>query len=243
ALAVPATVESLAGSTLRIASQDGGVPTLEFQLAPHGDPRDALDRGADLMVTRDPAVIDYAAGRAEFAAYPLPWSRTYALLQPAGAHPIDILGLDSVRRSLAQDVAQAEARASEPPFWWRGQCPSIDLSYSLPQALSPRIVYPREDQVARGLAERIVALARDTTPLRTAGLDREEFAAAVQSQRDQGYVLDLPRQVPAPCHASASLPDGARIQPLIDTRARAILRKGAPAVVVDWDGTVRMAPL
>jgi hypothetical protein len=216
-------------------------PILDFQVAPDGDPRDALDRGADLVVTRDPAVVGYVANRPDFTTFPLPWSRTYVLLQPAGGFRIWILGVDSVRRSLARDVAQADARAAEPSFW-RPQCPYTDLSYVMPPPISPRIVYPRDDKVARGLAERIVALTRDTVPLRSAGLNPAEFAAAVRDQHDRGYVLGLPRQVPAPCHESAALPAGAGIQPLIDTRAHAIVRRGAPPLTVDWDGTIRVVP-
>ena len=105
-----------------------------------------------------------------------------------------------------------------------------------------RIVYRRDDKVARGLAERIVALTRDTVQLRTAALGPAEFAAALRGQRDRGYVLDLPRQALAPCHELAALPMRSTIQPLIDTRATAIVRRGSPALTVDWDGTVRLAP-
>ena len=165
------------------------------------------------------------------------------MLQPAAALAIGMLDVDSVRRSLAQDVAQTEARGAQPPFWWRGQCPHLDRSAFVgPQSISPRIVYRRDDKVARGLAERIVALTRDPVQLRTAALEPAEFAAALRGQRDRGYVLDLPRQALAPCHELAALPDGISIQPLIDTRATAIVRRGAPALTVDWDGTVRLAP-
>ena len=219
----------------------GSGPIIDFQLTPGLDPRDALDRGVGLVVTRDPAVVDYVANRAEFTTFSLPWSRTYVLLQPAAALPIWLLGVDSVKRSLARDVAQADARAAEPSFW-RRHCPSTQLSYVVPPPISPRIVYSRDDNVARGLAERIVALTRDSVPLRSVGLDRAELAAALRDQHDRGYVLDLPRQLAAPCYEFAGLPESAQIQPLIDTRAHAIVRKGAPPLAVDWDGTVRVAP-
>lgn len=229
-------------SNIFVVQSDGPPPTVtHFRIEPNSDLRDALDRGADLVVTRDPAVLDYVANRAEFTTFPLPWSRTYVLLQPAGAHPKWTLGVDSVGRSLARDVAQAEARAAEPSFW-RRQCPPTRPSHIAPPPISPRIVYPRDDTVARGLAERIVALTKDLIPLRSAGLDPAQFAAALRSQDDWGYVLGLPRQVPAPCHELASLPAGAWIQPLIDTRAHAIVRRGSPPLTVEWDGTVRLAP-
>ena len=122
-LAVSSAGASGTEFTTRVSPQGGKAPMVDFQIVPGGDPRDALDRGADLVVTRDPAVVDYVAGRSEFTTFPLPWSRTDALLQPAGADPIWILGVDSVRRSLARDVAQAEARAADPPFWWRSMPP------------------------------------------------------------------------------------------------------------------------
>lgn len=225
ALAVP-TTSSASGVHLRVA--------------PEKDPRDALDHGADLVVTRDPAVVDYVARRPEFTTFPLPWSRLYVLVQPAAARPRWIRGLDTVRRSLAEDVAPAEARAAEPPFWWDNQCPRLQGFSAAAPPISSRIVYPRDDQVARGLAERIVALTRDSLPLTTAGLDSTDLVVALLSQSERGYVLGLPRQVPAPCHEQAWSPE-LNIQPLIETRAHAILRKGTPPLTVDWDGTVRVA--
>ncbi len=91
--------------------------------------------------------------------------------------------------------------------------------------------------MARGLAERIVALARDTrlsaTPLAAADL-----SVALRSGTEVAYVLSLPRQTLTPCREAAAWAPGARVQPLIDTRARAIVRRGAPPLSVDWDGTV-----
>ena len=219
----------------------GHASGVHLRVASDRDPRDALDRGADVVVTRDPAVVDYVARRPEFTTFHLPWSRVYILLQPAGAVQLWVVGEDSVRRSLAEDVAQADARATELPFWWTGGCPYTEVSYVVPPTLSPRIVYPRDDGVARGLAERIVALSRDSVPLKTAGLSAAEFAIALRGQADRGYVMSFPRPVPALCHELAALPTGSMIHPLIETRAHAIVRKGSPSLTVDWDGVVRGA--
>ena len=226
ALAMP-TARNASGVHLRIASES--------------DPRDALDRGADLVVTRDPAVVDYVAGRPEFTTFPLPWTRLYALVQPAGARAITALDADSVRRSLAEDVAQAEARPAELPVRWPVQCPRFHRLWAVSPPMAPRIVYPRDDRVARGLAERIVALVSDSVPLTAIGLDPAEFAVALRNQGDRGFVVSLARQAPAPCHELAQLPVGAYVYPIIETRARAIVRRGAPPLTVDWDGTVRVA--
>jgi hypothetical protein len=216
-------------------------PPVDFQLDSAGDPRDALDRGVDLIVTRDPAVAEYVSARPEFETFVLPWSRTYVLLQPAGTEPITrVFGVDSVARSLARDVVRAEARPAEAPFWWdESQACLSDASFVVPQVKAPRILYPRIDEIAKGVSERIVALAADTR-LRAVGVSDAEFASALAKEGDLGYIVALPRQVPAPCYRSRSLPHGASIQALIDTRAQAIVRRGVAPLSVDWDGTVEV---
>ena len=217
-------------------------PGVKFETRAGIDPRDVLDRGADLVVTRDPALVDYVAGRPEFAAFPLPWSRTYVLLQPAAAAPLDVVREDAERRSLARDAVSSDARAAEPPFWWNeaAACPAGVASGPIPTA--SRVAYIRGDEVARGLAERIVALAGSGTGLRAAALDPADFARLLRTGSDRAYVVALPRHTLVPCRESAAWPEGARIQPLIDGRAYAIVRRGSPPLTVDWDGTLRVAP-
>jgi hypothetical protein len=222
-----------------IPPQDGR-PFIEFRLAQNGDPRDAIDRGVDLAVTRDPAVVEYVAGRPEVVTYALPWSRTYILLQPTGAGPIKgVTGVDSLRRSLA-DAVPAEARPAELPFWTDSlaTCAAVaDAERREPS--SSRIVYPRGDEVARGLAERIVALSGDAQ-FRAAPLARGDFAAALRQGAERAYVVPAQRHTLSPCRESAGWPAAAPIQPLIDTRATAIVRRGSPPLTVDWDGTIRV---
>jgi hypothetical protein len=234
-----------AGSLARIVTvRNGELPMLDFRVISGSDPRDALDRGAYLLVTRDPSLVEYAESRPGLAAYPLPWSRTYLLLQPRGAESIgETVATDSVRRSLARDAVRAEARAAEPPFWWDSlaSCPR-----AAPGAVaqnSSRIVYPRGDEVARGLAERIVALSHGGGQLRAVALRESDVDASIRAGTERGYIVPAPRQSLAPCRDSAAWPTGGSIQPLIDTRARAILRRGSAALTVDWDGTVRVADL
>jgi hypothetical protein len=219
-----------------------GWPAITFRVVQSGDPRDALDRGADLVVTRDPAVVDYAANRPEFTAFPLPWDRTYVLLQPAGTEPLTITG-DSVRRSLARDAVRAEARPAEPPFWWDSLAACAPAPDSQSQHLTAsRVAYPGDDEAARGLAERLVALAGTGTSLRATALGPAEFAAALRDRTERAFVIAAPRESLAPCRDASGWPSGASIQPLIDTRARAIVRRGSPDLTVDWDGTVRVLP-
>jgi hypothetical protein len=242
ALAVTRANDSTLATTARTAGPgSANVSALDFQAAT-GDPRDAIDRGADLVVTRNPALVEYATSRRELANFPLPWSRTYVLLQHSGTEVMDPrIYQDSVRRSLARDAVPAEARAAEAPFWWNSPalC-TTDVSIPVKLPTSQRIVYPSGDEVARGLAERIVALARVGVELRTAALKEADFAASLRSGGERGYIVALPRQALAPCRESAALPPGALIQPLIDTRAHAIVRRGAPPLTVEWDGTIRV---
>jgi hypothetical protein len=211
-------------------------PPVDFELSPAGDPRDALDRGVDLVVTRDPAVAEYVASRPEFVTFPLPWSRTYALLQLSGTEPIS----GTWRTDSLRDVVQAEARPAQPPFWWNGpQSCRLDVLMEVTLPTSPRVVYSRTDEIARALAERIVALSGNTQ-LRAVGLGDIDFATALRDGGERGYIVFLPRNVAAPCHASAALPVGGWLEPLIDTRARAIVRRGAPPLSIDWDGSIKV---
>ena len=223
-------------------AETDGRPAMDFQVVENGDPRDALDRGIDLTVTRDPSIVDYVAGRPEFETFPLPWSLTYVLLQPSGAQTL-LIAEDSVRRSLARDAVHAEARPAEPPFWWDSlsTCSGATDSEE-PHLTTSRIVYSRDDEAARGLAERLVALAGTGASLRAAALEPAEFAAALRDGTERGFVVAAPRKSLVPCRDASTWPPGASIQPLIDTRARAIVRRGSPALSVDWDGTVRVLP-
>jgi hypothetical protein len=228
------------GGTLRRADSLPGL--VDFRVTRGVDPRDAFDAGADLMVTRDPELLDYAARRPELVTSPLPWSRSYVLLQPAAAGPLDKVIGDAERRSLARDAVSADARAAQPPFWWDEVTGCRTGAAAGPTPVSSRVVYLRGDVVARGLAERLVALAGPGTELKAAALESADFTAVLRTGSEHAYVVALPRHTLAPCRESAALPNGARIQPLIDTRAYAVVRRGAPSITVEWQGTVRVAP-
>jgi hypothetical protein len=243
ALAVFSGLASVGGPIRRfVVSATDGRPTVDFQVLEYGDPRDAIDRGIDVAVTRDPAIAEYVAGRPQVETYPLPWSLTYILLQPTGAPSVTVVD-DSARRSLARDAVRAEARPAEPPFWWDSLAVCAASADSPSQHLTAsRVAYPRGDEVARGLAERLVALAGTGSALRAAALDPAELAAALRDQTERAFVVAVPRQSFAPCHDASAWPPESSIQPLIDTRARAIVRRGSPPLTVDWDGTLRVLP-
>jgi hypothetical protein len=219
-----------------------GLPAIEFQFLRGRDPRDALDREVDLVVSRDPTLMEYISGRPEFTTFALPWTRTYLLLEIGDrlGQSADTLSSPAVRSSLASDVVQASARPSVPPYWWndRLSCGTTPTGLTGPQ--SDRVVYRKDDEVARGLAERIVAVGPAGMTLRATGLDPAAFEAALRLGSENAYVISVPRQSLAPCRDASKLPLEGRILPLIDTRAHAVVRKGSPPLTVEWDGTLRV---
>lgn len=155
-------------------SRDRGARAIRFVQvsgASAAEARDLLERGADVMVTADPAVVEYASGESRFAMAALPWEKTYVLVSPSRAIerargwkapeiPFE------VRDALARDAVRSDARAWEPPSWWDAmeECDgATSTASSVSSALRPssddrRIIYEENDPVARDLAERIAAL-------------------------------------------------------------------------------------
>jgi hypothetical protein len=218
---------------------------------PSGDLRDAIDRGIDLVLTADPDLVDYARRRPGATATALPWDHRYVLMLPNGsagvgaAIPTDTTAL---RSALADGAVRADARAAEGPSWWenRAACPTWPAPKPS-RAPGGAIAYPAADAVARGLAERIVALAsaggtEDAgTDVVARGLPADSFAVALRLGTERGYVLGVPLHAPVPCRESAPWPPRASVLALVDTRSYAVLRRGAPALAVEWDGAVRPA--
>jgi hypothetical protein len=242
-LSVTPPGESPANLSGRVAVPLGpNRPVLEVRVSPNGDLRDALDGGADLVVTRDPAAVEYAAQRPEFEIFTLPWSRTYLLVQRPGAMPVEGASYDeSFRRSLAQDAVRVDARPAQIRSWWNGPC-SMETLMEVTVPTASRVAYAQGDEAARQLAERIIALAPDSAPLTAVGLDPTQFARARYYGEDRAYIVAVPLRPLSPCRESADLTNRERVMPLIDTRARAIVRRGSPPLTVDWDGTVRVVP-
>jgi hypothetical protein len=233
---------SLADPTLALPESPHQRPALVFH--PAGpDPRDALDRWADLLETSDPVLLEYAGRRTEFATLPLPWSRTYVLIVPARQPVPRVSGSDSAgfRAALARDVVRVESRGAEPPFWWEAPVGCDSSARSAEASAAPSggaIVYSSSDRVARDLAERMVALAGDHTLL-ARGAAPSELSNRIRAGSDRAYVLALPRNALVPCRELAGMPAGATILPLVDTRSSVVLRRGSPPLTVEWDGAIR----
>ncbi|HVA58265.1 MAG: hypothetical protein WBQ26_15125 [Gemmatimonadaceae bacterium] len=239
------------------------LPVIEYdELPPGTDLRDVLDRGipgagaarADLVFTRDPGVLAYAARRDDYRAVALPWDRTYALVVPnadSTAPP------DSVEReALARDAVRSDARGAAGPFWWQG-----DTTCNLPApgaAALPVVGFAAGDSIGRELAERIVALATSPGrpawippelgasrrgPLRTAPMAADSLGEAIASGRVAAAVLAYPRIRPPGCDAARRTPAGAATIPLIDSRAHVLIRRGSGAAFyIVTDGSIRVMP-
>jgi hypothetical protein len=225
-----------------ITLERDGLSPVRFLVAP-GDPRDLLDDGVDLLLTRDPAALDYAATLPRFQSVPMPWQQTHVLLTRRDtATPLS----DEARQALADDAVRGEARGAAGPFWWQ-MLPDCQVAPSSPRghaSLTPRIVYDAGDSAARDLAERLVGLGRYK---RAIGLTGDALARARRIGNDAGYVVALDSRPVDPCRELQVLIDTLRwldpdtIVPLVDTRLRAIVRRGRSGVTAEWDGGLLLA--
>lgn len=228
--------------------------------------RDALDAGVDLLVTDDPAVVSYAALRDDLLSVRLPWERVYVVLASEVAPP----EISATRRltlaELVADAVRADARTAQPPFWWESseRCAApVTTNHIAAAPRSSRVVYQSGDRVARGIAERLVALAgrrsrgedsvfgallpglpRAGARATAIALSANELAPALRVGDDLAYVLPLPRLAAARCDEFAKLisavPWLQSVIPLIDTRSVAIVRRDRVGLSVDADGSLRL---
>jgi hypothetical protein len=240
------------GGTVTMAPFGGtGRPVLVVRPSAGSDARDLVDKGIDLFVTDDAAVLSYAAGRPDYTTVALPWGKTYVLAVPIGAAPIDA----SVRAGLARDAVRVEARAAAAAWWSDPGRSSCGITTPPPAPPAPALtlkalVYRFDDATARDLAGRLVALRLlGFGDPRASGLGVAEFSATLASGGATAYLLALPSQTLDACRALRELvarapwlaDDPARhLAPLVDVRRRAIVRRGAAAFTVEWDGTLRV---
>lgn len=254
------------GRTSVITLAHGNLETMRFLVAP-GDPRNLIDRGVDLLLTRNRAALDYAATLSSFQSTPLAWGRTHVLLTPGRARGVPPLQ-DDQRETLAHDAVRGDARGARGPFWWQelSECGVPRAAGSPNRPLyTPRIVYDASDDVARDLAERFVGLVRassqDTVPLldlllpdrprrtyqRAAGLTGTALAQARRAGTDAGYIVALDTHPIDPCRDRQGLTgdvpwlDPETIVPLVETRLHAITRRGRATVIAEGDGGLLIA--
>jgi hypothetical protein len=224
-----------------------------------------LDAGADVLITASPGAIQYARTRTDFSTVALPWTRSYALaLHPAhdgGSNPA-CASTDAWRplRDAMAVAVHVDARGAEGPCWWDASNDTASEEggaspANTPRAPSRHIVYRMDDETARELAERIVALVapgrdepaagalRSASPAfadaagwRAVGLDSATFAASLAAGSEDAFILALPHYPDWPAAARARLIEAApwlssrgalarALLPLVDTREHLIFRR------------------
>lgn len=222
----PATLEPVSGGRpLRVLSRPA-------------DLRDAVDAGTDLIVTEDPAALAYASGRPDIVSVALPWSQVYRLVLTTPSESIGALLTPEFRESLARDAVRVDARAATPTP--AGACDTLRARTPTPPVRTGgRIAYAAADRTARDLASRLAALgaggARSIVPMDAAAL-----LASLREGRETAYVIASPR-TSSLCD-DLTLPPGVAVLPLVETRAHALVRRDAPPMTADWDGTPRLLP-
>ena len=217
------------------------LPVLRVETVPAVRMRDALDQGADLIITSDPTVLEYADSRPAYVDAALDWTRTYALLVPGGEGGLRDVNVESLRDAVHLDTRPAEGGSD---FWFRDlkNCSLPGRDAAPAPSERQRVVYDQADRNAADLAARIVGLGVLGSHGVASGLAPTAFANALRSGGDAAYVLPIRRHVFDVCRAALELPAWSwtgTIVPLLDVRPHAVVRRGLPPLTVDWGGTPR----
>src|SRR5438105_8359080 len=235
-----------AGVLSAVPVRRGALPVLRVATLPAGRTRDALDQGSDLVITGDPTVLEYAATRPGYVDIPLDWNRTYVLLVPG--HPD---GLADIRRESLRDAVHLDARPAE---WAGGRFWLADLeACGLPMirdttVSAPRrqhVVYDQADRNAADLAARLVGLGALGNRAAATGLATAAFTAALRAGGHAAYGVPLRRRVFDVCRAALELPLWSwtgTVEPLLDVRPHAVVRRALPPLQGDWGGAPRVLP-
>ncbi|MEX2283767.1 MAG: ABC transporter substrate-binding protein [Gemmatimonadota bacterium] len=227
------------------------------------DARAALDARIDGVVTADPAPVEYSRALSYYNATPLGWTRTY-VLGTRGAQRADSLSATPAAAEIApvKEAIRADTRAAEPPFWWqRAECVPATFSPVRTDTRNRNVVYPVNDPIARGIAERLVALAwpaaRAPAWLRVrlgdysalgsptaVGVDERTLLQTMRTGRALAVVIALPRPARSACinandASSAALLGSWSVSPLLDAREYLIHRGAIGHIFVDGDGVIR----
>jgi len=240
----PYRIRDVGRSTLLLEPTSGAHgPRLTIHPASEAGARDLVDAGVDLLLTDSPTLAAYAGTRGDVTSVPLGWDRTWVVVTPRGSLALDTS--QAFRVGLARDAVRADARAAEGPYWWTDTagCVAPTVRTALAPAGTHGVVYPRDDAVARSLAERLVAILGDRAT--AVGLAPDAFASALASGSEHAYVFPLARATRDRCRSIAALFGSAAwlgvqsaIVPLIDTRLRAVVRRDRLALRLTWDSTV-----
>jgi len=223
-------------------------PVVKIATVPASAARDALDGEAGVLITDDPAALEYARTLAGYVDVPLEWNRTYVLLAPGRDKAVvGDLRLESLREAVRGDARPAEW-SGPGRFWFTDLEPcGVAAGRDTLGAAGRRrrVVYKQSDRSAADLAARLVGLGALGRGAVAAGVPASAFESSLRAGGDAAYVLELRRRVYDVCRAALELPPwswAATIEPLLDVRSHAVVRRGLPRMTLDWDGTLRLTP-
>jgi len=201
-----------------------------------------------VLMTDDPAALEYARTLPGYVDVPLEWSRTYVLLAPRRDKPVVAeLSLESLREAVRGDARPAEWTGPG-RFWFTDlQSCGVAAGRDTLGTAGPRrrIVYNQSDRSAADLAARLVGLGALGRGAAAAGVPASAFESSLRGGADAAYVLELRRRVYDACRAALELPpwsSAATLEPLLDVRSHAVVRRGLPRMTLDWDGTLHLTP-
>src|SRR3989442_6863693 len=94
-----------------------GQPVVKIATVPASAGRHALDGEAGMLITDDPAALEYARTLPGYVDVPLEWNRTYVLLAPGRDRPV----VHDLRLQRLRGPVRGHARPTERPgarpFW------------------------------------------------------------------------------------------------------------------------------
>ncbi len=224
-----------------------GQPVVKIATVPVSAARDALDGEAGVLITDDPAALEYARTLPGYVDVPLEWNRTYVLLAPGRDKSlVGDLRLESLREAVRGDARPAEW-SGPGRFWFTDlePCGVPAGRDTLGAAGRRRVVYKQSDRSAADLAARLVGLGALGRGAVAAGVPASAFESSLRTGADAAYVVELRRRVYDVCRAALELPpwsSAGSIEPLLDVRSHAVVRRGLPRMTLDWDGTLRLSP-
>jgi hypothetical protein len=242
------------GSALTLVAAGAARSVMRFDHRPGADARDALDAGTAVLLTRDPAAIAYAASLREWIDAPLEWDRWYLLFSRA-TPATDTAALAAIRTELARDVVRGDARPAnaESIDGVAGCGEPVDSGTPVRPPRRLRLVYPRDDPVARRLAERLTARAERYLAVlagwaggavTAAGLSTAGVDSALAAGDDWAVLLPVGSSHPGSCGPGSAVSRDYRVTvPLVETRPHALLRPGSARIVRDRAGVVIEPPV
>lgn len=225
----------------RLAADGRGVVAIAA-LEPGGDPRDAIDGGADLLVTADAGAVRYARARGALVV-PLNARTAYGVL--ADASP-DAFAAERLGATLAHDLLPEGSLLPARVVNALSLSCAIDTRTPARRATAPVIVFDGGDAIARALAERLVSLAAagDSTVRQLVGDGIPKVRGVTVAHGTPAEPVTWSPAPPAiiawPAEQLPPCTSGAMPVPLVEAGSWLVVRQGAIGVASGGGGALRL---